>query len=88
MTAAYSMPLSDLLPGATGVNPVITGMSLDSRAIGDGDLFMAVAGQAAHGLRFWIRRSIKVAAPVFMRPKVRLQCGQTKLHCRRYRSPN
>lgn len=42
--------LSAILPGAADVR--VTGVSLDSRAIRPGDLYVALPGQATHGARF------------------------------------
>ena len=42
--------LSAILPGAADVP--VTGVSLDSRAIRPGDLYVALPGQATHGARF------------------------------------
>jgi len=50
MNPRYAMPLSDLLKTQSAVDPVVTGMTLDSRQVVDGDLFVATAGHAVHGL--------------------------------------
>jgi len=49
-----AMLLRELLPDVAGVPPelVITGLTQDSRAIRPGDVFVAIAGFGAHGLRF------------------------------------
>ncbi|MEO8742462.1 MAG: UDP-N-acetylmuramoyl-L-alanyl-D-glutamate--2,6-diaminopimelate ligase [Lysobacteraceae bacterium] len=50
------MPLADLLAGMGAIAPVpevvVTGMTSDSRAVRNGDAFVALAGGNAHGLRF------------------------------------
>ncbi len=43
-------PLSALVPGAAGVP--VTGVSLDSRQVRPGDLYVALAGLHTHGARF------------------------------------
>jgi UDP-N-acetylmuramoyl-L-alanyl-D-glutamate--2,6-diaminopimelate ligase len=43
-------PLSALFPGAADVT--VTGVSLDSRSVRPGDLYVGLAGQATHGARF------------------------------------
>ena len=51
-----SRPLQRLLAGKAalpaGFNPVIHGMSADSRDLREGDAFIALAGASTHGLRF------------------------------------
>ncbi|MEM9532637.1 MAG: UDP-N-acetylmuramoyl-L-alanyl-D-glutamate--2,6-diaminopimelate ligase [Pseudomonadota bacterium] len=44
------MNLAALLPG--GPDVTVTGMTLDSRQVTPGDLFVALAGHRAHGLRY------------------------------------
>ena len=50
-----AMPLSELLQGAPalppGFDPVVTGLSADSRDLQPGDAFIALAGASTHGLR-------------------------------------
>ncbi len=50
----YQMSLAELLPDkvSRGVNPTISGLHSDSRAVEPGDLFVALAGQSSHGLSF------------------------------------
>jgi UDP-N-acetylmuramoyl-L-alanyl-D-glutamate--2,6-diaminopimelate ligase len=53
---AMSMPLAELLGGdpplpSALADRAVTGMSLDSRAVQPGDLFVALAGASSHGLR-------------------------------------
>ncbi|MEM8579418.1 MAG: UDP-N-acetylmuramoyl-L-alanyl-D-glutamate--2,6-diaminopimelate ligase [Pseudomonadota bacterium] len=46
-------PLSDLgLHAASGANPIITGLSVDSRAVKPGHLFAALPGSRVHGAEF------------------------------------
>ncbi|MEO8742323.1 MAG: Mur ligase family protein, partial [Lysobacteraceae bacterium] len=51
-----AMPLADLIAGMGAIAPVpevvVTGMTSDSRAVCNGDAFVALAGGNAHGLRF------------------------------------
>ena len=49
-TVNTGLPLGALFPGAADVT--VTGVSLDSRSVRPGDLYVAVAGQATHGARF------------------------------------
>ena len=49
-TANTGLPLATLFPGAAEVP--VTGVSLDSRSVRPGDLYVALAGQATHGARF------------------------------------
>ena len=52
-----AMSLQQLLAGETitlpiGFDPMIEGLELDSRALKQGDAFVALAGASTHGLRF------------------------------------
>ena len=49
-TANPGLPLAQLYPGAAGVT--VTGVSLDSRSVRPGDVYVALPGQATHGARF------------------------------------
>ncbi len=49
-TANPGVPLSALFPGTADVP--VTGVSLDSRQVRSGDLYVALAGQTTHGARF------------------------------------
>jgi UDP-N-acetylmuramoyl-L-alanyl-D-glutamate--2,6-diaminopimelate ligase len=53
---ALAMALAELLEGMDATPPIpdvtVTGLSQDSRAVGAGDAFVALAGASAHGLRF------------------------------------
>ena len=57
MRAAPGMPLAELLGelaparGRLTLNPQITGLALDSRAVAPGDCFVALAGAREHGLK-------------------------------------
>ncbi|KAA2284947.1 UDP-N-acetylmuramoyl-L-alanyl-D-glutamate--2,6-diaminopimelate ligase [Arenimonas fontis] len=50
-----AMPLSRLLAGQPplppGFDPLVAGLSADSRTVGPGDAFVALAGASTHGLR-------------------------------------
>ena len=50
------MALSQLADGLFGIppdfNPLITGMTADSRVLREGDAFIAVSGLTAHGLNY------------------------------------
>ena len=46
---APGLPLAELLPGASGV---VTGVALDSRRVGPGDLYVGLRGARAHGAAF------------------------------------
>lgn len=68
-----SMPLHDWLAGEVPAlpvfNPMIRGLSTDSRELGEGDAFIALAGDTTHGLKFAAKaRAAKVAAIVFEAP--------------------
>ncbi len=49
-TVNTGLSLAALFPGAADVT--VTGVSLDSRSVRPGDLYVAVPGQATHGARF------------------------------------
>ena len=57
MRAVHGMPLLELLGSLAperaraGANPLVTGLSLDSRAVAVGDCFFALAGTREHGMR-------------------------------------
>lgn len=64
--------LSDLLEGVGAVDPAhdatVTGMTVDSRRVGPGDLFLACAGNETHGAEF-ISSAIRAgAAAVVVEP--------------------
>ena len=68
-----AIPLADLLAGMDATAPVpdavVTGMTSDSRAVRNGDAFIALAGGSAHGLRFVVTaRAAGAAAIVFDAP--------------------
>src|SRR4249919_4379465 len=68
-----AMPLHELLAGEVPAmpifNPVIHGLSADSRELSEGDAFIALAGATTHGLNFVDKaRAAKVAAIVFELP--------------------
>ena len=73
MTMPMSMSLHELLAGQVDsmpvINPVINGLSADSRALKQGDVFVALAGATTHGLKFADHaRDIGVAAILFETP--------------------
>jgi UDP-N-acetylmuramoyl-L-alanyl-D-glutamate--2,6-diaminopimelate ligase len=69
-----AMSLQQLLAGETialpiGFDPMIEGLSIDSRALKQGDAFVALAGASTHGLRFVEQaRAANVAAVLFEPP--------------------
>ncbi len=67
------MPLSELLAGeatlAGGFDPMVHGLSADSRQLREGDAYIALAGASAHGLHFLEQaRAAKVATVLFETP--------------------
>jgi UDP-N-acetylmuramoyl-L-alanyl-D-glutamate--2,6-diaminopimelate ligase len=67
------MPLHDLLRGDVSplppFNPVVSGLSADSRALQAGDAFVALRGASAHGLSFVANaEAARVAAILFEAP--------------------
>jgi len=67
------MPLQELIRGEValpvGFNPTVRGLSADSRELGEGDVFIALAGGSTHGLRFLEQaRAANVAAVLFETP--------------------
>jgi UDP-N-acetylmuramoyl-L-alanyl-D-glutamate--2,6-diaminopimelate ligase len=69
-----AMSLQQLLAGEdasvpAGFDPLVTGLSIDSRALQEGDAFVALAGASTHGLRFLEQaRAAKVSAVLFEPP--------------------
>ena len=67
MTMPMSMSLHELLADQVDsmpvINPVINGLSADSRALKQGDVFVALAGATTHGLKFADRARDIGAAP-------------------------
>ncbi len=68
-----AMPLHDLLAGQVptlpGFNPLVRGLSQDSRSLREGDAFVALAGASSHGLKFAAQaEAVKVAAILFEPP--------------------
>ncbi len=73
MTMPLSMSLHELLADQVetlpAINPVVCGMSADSRALKQGDVFVALAGATTHGLKFAEHaRDVGVAAILFETP--------------------
>ncbi len=76
MAAAYrhmeSMGLQTLFAGMVGTMHLpevqVTGLSLDSRGINEGDLFLACAGTAQHGIHFVDQAIAKGAVAVAIEP--------------------
>lgn len=66
------MDLSQLADGLFavphGFNPEITGLTADSRTLRDGDAFIAVSGQTAHGLSYLTPEQAGRAAVVLFEP--------------------
>lgn len=70
---SMTMPLQELLAGEAplpaGFNPMLQGLSADSRDLHEGDAFIALAGASTHGLRFAENaRVANVAAILFESP--------------------
>ena len=70
---AMTLSLQELLAGEAslpaGFDPVLHGLSADSRELHEGDAFIALAGASTHGLRFAENaRAAKVAAILFESP--------------------
>ncbi len=68
-----AMPLHDWLAGEVPAlpvfNPLIRGLSSDSRELAEGDAFIALAGETTHGLKFADKAiAARVAAIVFEEP--------------------
>jgi UDP-N-acetylmuramoyl-L-alanyl-D-glutamate--2,6-diaminopimelate ligase len=73
MSATRSMSLHELLIDQVDVlpsiNPIISGMSVNSQVLKKNDLFIALAGATTHGLKFATRaQEIGVAAILFEPP--------------------
>ncbi len=73
MTASYGMPLHDLLqgqvPALPSINPLVRGLSVDSRSLKKDDVFIALAGATTHGLKFAKHAlEVGVAAVLFETP--------------------
>ena len=73
MSAARSMSLHELLadqvPALPSVNPIVKGMSADSRALKKDDVFLALVGATTHGLKFAQHaQDVGVAAILFETP--------------------
>lgn len=73
MKTQLSMSLHELLAEQVStmpaINPVVNGMSADSRALKQGDVFVALAGATTHGLKFADHaREVGVAAVLFETP--------------------
>ena len=73
MSATRSMTLHELLAGQVAslptINPVVRGMSADSRALKKDDVFIALSGATTHGLKFAKHaQDMGVAAILFETP--------------------
>ena len=73
MTMPLSMSLHELLVDQVelmpAINPVVNGMSADSRALKQGDVFIALAGATTHGLKFATHaHDVGVAAVLYETP--------------------
>ena len=66
------MPLQELLQGnptlPAGFNPVLQGLSADSRALRAGDAFVALAGASTHGLRHAAQARAAGASVILFEP--------------------
>ncbi|MCE7031977.1 UDP-N-acetylmuramoyl-L-alanyl-D-glutamate--2,6-diaminopimelate ligase [Lysobacter sp. GX 14042] len=64
------MPLARLLPDVPGLDPAleVTGLVMDSRQVGPGDSFVAIAGFGTHGLAFVEQARQAGAAAVLYQP--------------------
>ncbi len=61
--------LADQVSMMPAINPVVNGMSSDSRALKKGDVFIALAGATTHGLKFAKHaQDVGVAATLFETP--------------------
>lgn len=67
MTAAASIKLSDLLRRDVPADPVITGVTADSRKVAPGSLFVALPGSAADG-RAYIPQALSQGAAAVLAP--------------------
>jgi UDP-N-acetylmuramoyl-L-alanyl-D-glutamate--2,6-diaminopimelate ligase len=72
--SARAMPLSALLQGEaslpSGTDPIVRGLSMDSRALQPGDAFVALAGAATHGLRHLAQAQAAGVSAVLFEPPV------------------
>lgn len=66
------MPLSELLPDVPGVPAglAITGLVLDSRAVREGNAFVAIGGFGTHGLHFVDQAKAAGASAILFEPPV------------------
>ena len=66
------MPLSQLLPDVAAVPPAlaISGLVQDSRAVGEGDAFVAIGGFGTHGLHFAEQAKAAGASAILFEPPV------------------
>ena len=67
MTAAHAIRLSDLLRRDVPADPVITGVTADSRKVAPGSLFVALPGTAADG-RAFIPQALSQGAAAVLAP--------------------
>ena len=69
-----AMPLHELLAGEVpelpAFNPLVRGLSLDSRDLHEGDVFVALAGSSTHGLRFAAQAKAAGVAAILFEPPV------------------
>lgn len=67
------VPLASLIPGAPAVG--VTGVTLDSRRVAPGDLYLALPGATTHGARFAAAAVAQGAAAVLTDPAGAALCG-------------
>ena len=67
-----AMPLHELLEGLAlappGLDPLVTGLGADSRALHAGDAFIALAGESTHGLRHLDQAQAAGASVILFEP--------------------
>ncbi|ESQ86222.1 UDP-N-acetylmuramoylalanyl-D-glutamate--2,6-diaminopimelate ligase [Asticcacaulis sp. AC466] len=68
MTAQVSLRLSDILRRDLDTDPLVTGVTADSRKVGEGALFCALPGNAVDGRQF-ISQALKQGAAAILAPE-------------------
>src|SRR5215207_6173629 len=71
--------LLGLTPSAAGADPVVTGITHDSRQIRPGDLYAALPGARAHGAEFAVQAAANGAAAILTDPEGREAAAATGL---------
>ncbi len=68
----HAMPLHELLDGLAlappGLDPLVHGLGADSRALREGDAFIALAGETTHGLRHLDQAQAAGASVILFEP--------------------